>query len=1414
MKLVSWNCRGLGNSAKIEAVKDLLQSDPADILLLQETKIAGQALLEISKTKWKKNTGIAVNARGSSGGLATLWREEQYQLISTHQTLHWIHTELIHTPSKLSISLINLYVPVNYTEKRDCWKTLAEFLEQETLSNIILAGDLNIVLNAKEKRGGTVSRDPMVGVVEELAQLWDLQDFIPIHGQFTWSNNRTGSEHISARLDRFLVQASLMNKKIISTRILPKLSSDHKPIQLCLEDEEEAGPLPFRFSPQWIERDGFWSTVKDTWNTPISGSASFVWEQKLKLTKIALKKWIKNPVPNPSSLRAEAVQVLHSLQIEMESETVNATLLDNEIKAQRVAYQSFRTEEDYWRMKSRSLWLKGGDRNTSFFHRQFRARLSKNYISEVKTSTGQVYKGSQQVKEGAVQHFQKLYTPEDQGDETEEAEFLKHIPSLVTVEENSELSKSVTEEEIIKTIWSMESDKAPGPDGFSIHFYKVCWDIIKKDLQKMIRDFMSKAKVGGSTNSTYLALIPKDSNPDTFARFRPISLCNASYKILAKLLANRMKPLLPRIISPAQGGFVKGRHILDNVIQVQETIHSSKQRKEKGMIIKLDMANAFDRVNRAFLCRVLISFGFSTQFVNLLKACMNNPWIAPLINGRPTTFFKAKRGIRQGCPLSPYLYIILAETLSRKLEAERLSGAIPGLKPSIRTSSINHALFADDSILLGGASIRIAKAFDKVIKNYCKVSGALVNDSKSEVYSWNIDQQALSAIAISLGFKGHSHWEKIKYLGLPIISGVNKRSLWADIISKFKSKISKLGGHWLTKGGKVILLKSQLSSLLIYQAAFLLAPKNIMEQISTLLRNFLWQGGRGNDKKLHLVNWETVKKPIDDGGLDIRDPSLVNLALGSKILWKILKEPSHPVSLSLRTKYTNTADLRNLHLEDTANCTLLWKLCLRSNKKFKRFIYRIPGNGKGTRLWLDRIMGSNALIYKDEIAGIREWLTAAGKTKLSDISEWDSNGDWVDWAFPAPPEQLQQQLILLRNLLSGAAPIHSSMPDRWGWGRTGEFSTSEGYRAYQATGNSTHSPSLWKSIWDTASLPKINFFTWTLIQNKILTGDNLAKRNFAGPHWCALCRCNAETTHHLFIECQFAKDVWGFSLQDFQLATAESNSIPALFADWTHRYPRRIPQKSIWHKIWNALPKYVCWKIWLARNQQIFSDLRLSPLQVAAKARALLIESVQHHYVKEDPFLQQVEKRWLGKFEPQPRNSLPSPTLEIPDWKLREADGLFQAWWRAQNRTSIFFDGASKGNPGPSGAGGIIFTPEGRSKVSFCWGLGVKTNNQAELLSLLKSCQIAREKGVKDIQIFGDSEILVKKLNYGELFRNADLNRNLERLKRVLTYFTTYKIYHILRTSNSEADSMANRGSVLDRGWLHINEVKIIEMPP
>ena len=407
--------------------------------------------------------------------------------------------------------------------------------------------------------------------MENLIQLWDLVDFKPVKGGYTWTNNRTREHHISARLDRFLASSSIMMDNRFS-KVLPKLTSDHKPILLRIKEEEDLGPLPFRFNPLWVEREGFLETVQTAWEKDVLGSPSYVWEQKINNTKKALKEWIKKVASSPTSYRKEATKQLEELQFGLEETAISTMDLDKEKYAQRKAYSSFRNEEEYWRLKSRSLWLKAGDRNTTYFHRQYRARISRNHIAEITTSNGKVCRGFEQIKEATVKHFQNLLSVGKDGSEEDIEEFLTNIPQLVSSDDNETLIRPVSEEEISNIVWSMEPDKAPGPDGFSIHFYSICWEIIKSDLLRMVQGFMRKAKVGGGINSTFLTLISKEANPGSFDRYRPISLCNSSYKILAKLLSNRIKPLLQKLISPAQGGFLKRRHILDNVIQVQEAL--------------------------------------------------------------------------------------------------------------------------------------------------------------------------------------------------------------------------------------------------------------------------------------------------------------------------------------------------------------------------------------------------------------------------------------------------------------------------------------------------------------------------------------------------------------------------------------------------------------------------------------------------------------------------------------------------------------------------------------------------------------------------------------------------------------------------------------------------------------------------
>jgi hypothetical protein len=212
------------------------------------------------------------------------------------------------------------------------------------------------------------------------------------------------------------------------------------------------------------------------------------------------------------------------------------------------------------------LWLKDKDQNTSFFYRQFKTGPSQNHIFEIASLDGLIQKGFVQLKAIAETHFKRLY--KEEGSDCEEVilDFLSHITSLVRRNDNSVLMKPFSEEEICNVIWSMEPGKSLVPDGFTIHFYRACWYIINNDLLRTIKLFHQRDKVGGNTNSTFLALIPQKVNLSSFERFMSISLCNTSYKILSKLLENRIKSLLENLISPMKGGFVKGRHILDNVI--------------------------------------------------------------------------------------------------------------------------------------------------------------------------------------------------------------------------------------------------------------------------------------------------------------------------------------------------------------------------------------------------------------------------------------------------------------------------------------------------------------------------------------------------------------------------------------------------------------------------------------------------------------------------------------------------------------------------------------------------------------------------------------------------------------------------------------------------------------------------------
>eukprot|EP01018_Ginkgo_biloba_P012862 Gb_10551 [translate_table: standard] len=337
----------------------------------------------------------------------------------------------------------------------------------------------------------------------------------------------------------------------------------------------------------------------------------FKFTTKLAYVKSALKEWEFKLLESKKKARLELEEDLLNVQEEIDKEGLSHGLAIKEADLSRALDTLLQEEEELWRLKSKMLWLSTADRNTSFFHKASIQRIHKNFIGKIKNQSGNWLSSLEEIREEAVSFFSSLLIAEQVDRSEVQNEILEVIPNLILDEDNRLLTNPITLEELEHTLARMKEDKALGLDGLQVNFFKVTWDIIKEDLLRCCEESRQSGKILGRMNATFIALIPKEKNPTSFDRFKPISLCNTSYKIISKIMANKLGRLLTKLISEEQGGFVPGKLIADNVVLAQESLHFAKARKKKIMLIKLDMAKAYDRLDRSFLLKVLEGFNFS-----------------------------------------------------------------------------------------------------------------------------------------------------------------------------------------------------------------------------------------------------------------------------------------------------------------------------------------------------------------------------------------------------------------------------------------------------------------------------------------------------------------------------------------------------------------------------------------------------------------------------------------------------------------------------------------------------------------------------------------------------------------------------------------------------------------------------------
>ena len=445
------------------------------------------------------------------------------------------------------------------------------------------------------------------------------------------------------------------------------------------------------------------------------------------------------------------------------------------------------------------------------------ARRNRNIITSIEDENGNWIHNLEGIKDLFLSSFKKLYQFEQSFWPFEHPWSLDWCASLNAVEANS-IAHIPSDEKIWRALKSMKPYKAPGVDGLHAGFFQRFWLLVGELVKKEIRDIFERQEVLAFLNRTLIVLIPKQLGFELVWHFRPISLSNTVYKIVSKILVQRLRPLLPSLVSPMQAAFLKGRRSSDNVIIAQELIYSLKGGKGKDgyMIVKIDLEKAYDRLEWSFIKMVLEHFGLPTNIVKLIMSCVSSTSTSILINGSKMDPFQPLHGIRQGDPLSPYLFILCMEFLGTQILDLCEQKSWDTIKASRNGPIFSHIFFADDLLLFAKANSKNCVAIMEELDNFCNLAGRMVSKNKSHIlFSLNVARRRRRRrLCNKMGVSETS--ELGRYLGFPLLHQGRNDNAFNFVAEKIQAKLAGWKSRLLSRAGRLVLIKTTTAPIVDY----------------------------------------------------------------------------------------------------------------------------------------------------------------------------------------------------------------------------------------------------------------------------------------------------------------------------------------------------------------------------------------------------------------------------------------------------------------------------------------------------------------------------------------------------------------------------------------------------------------------
>ncbi|KAK1305933.1 hypothetical protein QJS10_CPA10g01486 [Acorus calamus] len=792
-----------------------------------------------------------------------------------------------------------------------------------------------------------------------------------------------------------------------------------------------------------------------------------------------------------------------------------AGLLTEEDREARVKCKAdwlniIRMEEAEWRLRSRAVWLKEGDNNTKFFHKVANQHKRSNKIDSLWVD-GRRLEQDGQIREAVVEHFSKAFARVRSWRPPWFDEDLGRLPdhSLQSLE------AEFGEEEVKAAVFGAEADKAPGPDGFGLRFYQEFWGTLKGDVMEMCSEFFRSSRGVGYMNATFFALIPKKEGASCIGDFRPISLVNGCYKIISK--------------------------------------------KKRG---RLDFAKDYDNVNWDFLFHLLRCHGFEDNWARMIQSCVSTAKASVLVNGNPCGFFHLNKGLRQGDPLSPLLFVIVANVFSRMMSSAVEDGWIRGLCTRVGGVPMSHVQHADDTIILSEAEAGSIWGIKFICKCFELLLGLKINFRKSSVAGIHVEDNTLRGFADILACEVQKF--SIHHLGLPLHLGRLSKGEWMPLVGRFERRLEGWKSRFLSFGGKLTLLQSVLSNLPIYYLSIFRIPKGILNHLEGIRRRFLWCGAKEARQRVHLVKWDVVCSRKNSGGAGISNLDDMNRALLCKWLWRWLVDPNRLWCTVIQDRHAGAGDMVDRFPWRHQSSPSLWKGILADKEDFSRAISHKGGTCELVLgfTWGNRVLGDSV------------------RRNLHD-------------------EEIDSYLSLLEEL--HGAPLARGVADRVVWSpraRDG-FSVRSCYDWLRRDKpHIVETARKHKEVWGCKIPAKVKAFMWTVYLRKILTRSFIARWVPEIDRACVLCGGEDETVEHLFLLCPIVRQAWLWLGQTSGL-TVGFGSLDDMWEAGKNLC--RVGDRSIKARISQIFVPAMVWSIWLTRNHVVFRDSTAGPREDATR---------------------------------------------------------------------------------------------------------------------------------------------------------------------------------------------------------------------